>query len=169
MYCAYGMANSGTLHFSLISMSKKQKSVGHHRQEHQHQHPHMGTNTYIKYIKVRVICIPCTLGWHHTCYVVEDDPELLILLPLHPGHQVTGVDPTLYVPSPQGSSMQEQMSELPSLYTAEQYHMHRHVVSIFQFRDHTAVNAHVQAFLTALERVHFGVELGALGILCLLT
>lgn len=46
--------------------------------------------------------------------------------------------------------MQEQVSERPSLYTAEQYPMNRHVVSVFQFVDHTAVNARVQASLPAL-------------------
>lgn len=71
--------------------------------------------------------------------------------------------------SPQGPSTQEQSSERPSLYTAEQYPTHRHVVSAFQFVNHTAVNARVQASLPALERVHFGVELGALGVLWLLT
>lgn len=35
--------------------------------------------------------------------------------------------------------------------------------------DHTAVNARVQASLPALERVHFRVELGALGVMWLLT
>lgn len=46
--------------------------------------------------------------------------------------------------------MQEQVSERPSLYTAEQYPMHRHVVSVFQFMDHAAVNARVHVSLLAL-------------------